>query len=118
MIPGPAGASQRRRYQSGHSNFKNDVAAGAERGKGYSGIHHIGFQVESLDEIDERLQAAGSARRDDVNEALRLGQGHQRHGNVEVKYSGRDGIMIDVFGGGLDRGSVGYRNQLQGGALV
>ena len=77
-------------------NFKNDVAAGAERGKDYSGIHHIGFQVESLEVIAERLQAAGSRRRDDVNQALGVGQGHQRHGNVEVKYSGPDGIMLDV----------------------
>jgi catechol 2,3-dioxygenase-like lactoylglutathione lyase family enzyme len=77
-------------------NFKNDVAAGAERGKGYNGIHHIGFQVESLGAIAEKLRAAGSTRRDDVNQALRLGQGRQEHGNVEVKYSGPDGIMLDV----------------------
>ena len=29
-------------------NFKNDQAAGAERGKGWSGIHHVGFQVEDV----------------------------------------------------------------------
>jgi len=28
--------------------FKNDKVAGVERGVGWSGIHHIGFQVESL----------------------------------------------------------------------
>jgi catechol 2,3-dioxygenase-like lactoylglutathione lyase family enzyme len=44
-------------------NFKNDAVAGAERGKAWSGIHHIG----------------------------------RRHGgNVEVKYSGPDGVMVDV----------------------
>src|SRR5262249_35847703 len=42
-------------------NFKNDAVAGVERGKGWSGIHHIGFQVESLEAIAERLAAAGSA---------------------------------------------------------
>jgi len=76
-------------------NFKNDAAAGAERGKGFSGIHHIGFQVESLEEIGERLSAAGAPRRDDVNQALGVGQGH-RYANVEVKYSGPDGVMVDV----------------------
>jgi catechol 2,3-dioxygenase-like lactoylglutathione lyase family enzyme len=76
-------------------NFKNDAAAGAERGKGFSGIHHIGFQVESLEEIAERLATAGAPRRDDVNQALGVGQGH-RHANVEVKYSGPDGVMVDV----------------------
>ena len=77
-------------------NFKNDTVAGAERGKAWSGIHHIGFQVESLDEIAERLRAAGSAPRDDVNQALGVGQGRRHGGNVEVKYAGPDGVMVDV----------------------
>ena len=76
--------------------FKNDAVAGAERGKDFYGIHHIGFKVDSLDEIAERLAAAGSERRDDVNEALGVGQSSQRHANVEVKYSGPDGVMLDV----------------------
>jgi len=77
-------------------NFKSDAVAGAERGKGYSGIHHIGFQVESLDEIAGRLSAAGSAPRDDVNQALGVGHGPRHGGNVEVKYAGPDGVMVDV----------------------
>ena len=77
-------------------NFKNDTVAGVERGKGFNGIHHIGFQVESLDEITSRLASAGSAPRDDVNQALGVGQGPRHGGNVEVKYSGPDGVMVDV----------------------
>jgi glyoxylase I family protein len=77
-------------------NFKNDAAAGAERGRGFCGLHHIGFQVESLEAIAEKLAAAGSEPRYDVNEALGVGPGHDRHGNVEVKYSGPDGVMVDV----------------------
>ena len=76
--------------------FKNDAVAGAERGKDYSGIHHIGFQVESLEEIAQKLQTAGSAPRDDVNQALGVGHGPRQGGNVEVKYSGPDGVMVDV----------------------
>jgi glyoxylase I family protein len=76
--------------------FKDDVVAGVERGKGFNGIHHIGFQVESLAEIAERLAAAGSSPRDDVNQALGVGQGPRHGGNVEVKYSGPDGVMVDV----------------------
>jgi len=76
--------------------FKNDQVAGVERGKDFSGIHHIGFQVESLEEIAERLATAGSARRDDVNEALGVGHGDTRYANVEVKYSGPDNVMLDV----------------------
>src|SRR6266511_1181376 len=77
-------------------NFKNDAVAGVERGKGFSGLHHIGFQVESLEAIAERLAAAGSEPRDDVNNALGVGQGRRDHGNVEVKYGGPDGVMLDV----------------------
>ena len=77
-------------------NFKNDAVAGVERGKDYSGIHHIGFQVENLEATAERLAAAGSEPRDDVNQALGVGQGRRHEGNVEVKYSGPDGVMLDV----------------------
>jgi glyoxylase I family protein len=77
-------------------NFKNDAVAGVERGTGWSGIHHFGFQVESLEEIAERLAAAGSQPRHDVNEALGVGHGQRHEGNVEVKYSGPDGVMLDV----------------------
>lgn len=88
--------------------FKNDAAAGAERGKEYCGIHHIGFQVESLEAIAERLAAAGSPRRDDVNEALGVGKTDQRYANVEVKYSGPDGVMLDVSETGWV-GAAGFR---------
>lgn len=88
--------------------FKNDAAAGAERGKDYAGLHHIGFQVQSLAAIGERLAAAGAARRDDVNEALGVGQGSQRRANVEVKYGGPDGIMLDVSETGWV-GASGFR---------
>jgi glyoxylase I family protein len=77
-------------------NFKSDAVAGVERGKNWSGIHHIGFEVESLEEIAGKLAAAGSTPRDDVNEALGVGHGRRDGGNVEVKYTGPDGVMIDV----------------------
>jgi glyoxylase I family protein len=77
-------------------HFRNDQAAGVERGAGWSGIHHIGFQVESLEAIADKLAAAGSEPRHDVNEALGVGYGRRHEGNVEVKYSGPDGVMLDV----------------------
>ena len=77
-------------------NFKNDAVAGVERGAGWSGIHHIGFQVESLEAIAERLTAAGSVPRDDINQALGVGHGQHRTANVEVKYVGPDGVTVDV----------------------
>ncbi len=77
-------------------HFKNDAVAGVERGREWSGIHHIGFQVESLEAITERLAAAGAKPRDDINQALGVGHGRREGGNVEVKYSGPDGVTVDV----------------------
>lgn len=87
----------------GHINlailrFKNDTVAGKERGTGWSGIHHIGFQVESLEEIAEKLSKSVAKPRDDINVALGLGAGGAPagHGNVEVRYKGPDNVNFDV----------------------
>jgi glyoxylase I family protein len=77
-------------------NFKNDAVAGAERGKDWVGLHHFGFQVDNLDGIAKKLDDAGSRPRDDVNQALGVGTGRRHGGNVEVKYNGPDGVMVDV----------------------
>ena len=53
-------------------DFQNDAVAG-ERGKDWEGIHHIGFEVESLEEIEARLMSAGSEEMKSVNEALHAG---------------------------------------------
>jgi glyoxylase I family protein len=80
--------------------FKNDEIAG-DSGVGYSGIHHIGFQVDNPSDADARLRKADSHPMDEVNSAL-----HTRNGksngdrNVELKYSGPDGVMIDISQGG------------------
>ena len=86
-------------------DFKNDQVAGAEHGKDYSGIHHIGFEVESLEQIAEKMKAADAQPRDDINKALHVGMDTHRTGNVEVKYGGPDGVIIDVS----ETGWVGTR---------
>ena len=77
-------------------DFQNDQVTGPEYGQTYSGIHHIGFEVESLEEIAKKLKEANSQPRDDINQALGVGMGGPRHDNVEVKYSGPNGEIIDV----------------------
>jgi glyoxylase I family protein len=76
--------------------FKNDQTAGVPQGKEYTGLHHIGFEVDNLADIDKRLVAAGAPIRDDINQTLGLGKGRPAHINVEVKYSAPDGVIIDV----------------------
>jgi catechol 2,3-dioxygenase-like lactoylglutathione lyase family enzyme len=87
----------------GHINlailrFKNDVIAGAERGKGWSGIHHIGFQVDDLKATTARLTGTVAKPREDINVALGLGAGGAPagHGNVEVRYIGPDNVNFDI----------------------
>jgi catechol 2,3-dioxygenase-like lactoylglutathione lyase family enzyme len=78
-------------------NFQNDQVAGPEYGTAYSGIHHIGFEVDDLQAAASKLAAAGSAPREEINRALGIGMdGPKRHSNVEVKYSAPDGIIIDI----------------------
>jgi glyoxylase I family protein len=75
--------------------FKNDQTAGVAAGKKYTGLHHIGFEVDKLAEVEKQLAAAGAPIRDDINDALGLGRG-PAHINVEVKYGAPDGVIIDV----------------------
>ena len=77
-------------------NFKNDAVAGVERGKHWSGLHHIGFQVESLDETTEKLRTAGAQPREDINQALGVGHGDHQRANVEVKFRAPDGVTVDI----------------------
>jgi len=77
-------------------HFKNDAVVGVERGKEWNGIHHIGFEVDSLSEIVEKLAAAGSTPREDINHELGLLMGAGSHGNAEVRYSGPDGVTFDI----------------------
>jgi len=86
-------------------DFQNDQVAGPEYGKTFSGIHHFGFEVESLEEIAEKMMAANTAPREDINQALGVGAPGARNANVEVKYGGPDGVIIDVS----EAGWVGTR---------
>ncbi|CAI8041036.1 hypothetical protein GBAR_LOCUS22801 [Geodia barretti] len=76
-------------------DFRSDAVAG-ERGKDWEGIHHIGFEVESLEDIERRLADANSKPMEEVNTALHAGNTGPRHQNVETKYEGPNGEMIDV----------------------
>jgi len=76
--------------------FKNHQTAGVPEGKEYTGLHHIGFEVDNMADIGRRLAAAEAPIRDDINDALGLGKGLPAKINVEVKYSAPDGVIIDV----------------------
>ena len=80
----------------GHINlailkFKYDDPALTEGGPRYTGIHHFGVEVDNMEEARARIEAAGAVHRPypgtDEMEA---------RGNVEVKFSGPDGVTVDL----------------------
>ena len=80
--------------------FKNETVAGRV-GAGYSGIHHIGFQVDDADAADVKMRGASSFPMDEVNTVLHAGMGDGHRGrNVKLKYSGPDDVMLDISQGG------------------
>ena len=80
----------------GHVNiailkFKDDEPATTEGAPKYTGVHHFGLEVEDMAASRERIEQAGAVHRPypgtDEMEA---------RGNVEVKFSGPDGVTIDL----------------------
>ena len=82
--------------------FKNAPAAGTEYGTEYTGLHHLGFQVEDLDGCAAQIAQAGYEPRHDINIAQGLGANPHKD-NAEYKYAGPDGVIVDVS----ERGWVG-----------
>ena len=76
--------------------FKNETAAG-DFGMAYSGIHHIGFQVEDAAAADAKLRKADSQPLTEINAALKSNSRNNHRGrNIELKYGGPDGVIIAI----------------------
>ena len=80
----------------GHVNlavlmFKGDDPATTEGILRYTGVHHFGLQVDDMDEARARIEAAGAVHRPyPGTEEMKA------RGNVEVKFSGPDGVTVDL----------------------
>jgi catechol 2,3-dioxygenase-like lactoylglutathione lyase family enzyme len=64
-------------------------------GPNYSGVHHIGFEVEDLDDASEKLESAQGRQlteKDELDTQM-AGGGHR---NFEMKWAGPDGVVIDI----------------------
>ena len=64
-------------------------------GPHFTGIHHFGFEVDDLDAAGEKLEAAHGLRltaKGESDAQMRDGL----HANFEQKWSGPDGVVIDV----------------------
>jgi catechol 2,3-dioxygenase-like lactoylglutathione lyase family enzyme len=77
-------------------NWKTEQDADVgPNGPNYSGIHHIGFQVDDMQEATKKLEAAQGQR---INQrpGVDIGTRSATPRNYEVKWSGPDGVVIDV----------------------
>ena len=64
-------------------------------GPHFTGIHHFGFEVDDLDAACDQLEGAKGQRlsaKDGVDAAMAGGG----HANFEMKWSGPDGVVIDI----------------------
>jgi catechol 2,3-dioxygenase-like lactoylglutathione lyase family enzyme len=77
--------------------FKTDEAAGAERGKSYVGVHHIGFVVEDLEGASQTIQGHGGTFFLDL-------PANADTMYFERKYRDPDGIIFDISHHGWDVG--------------
>ena len=78
-------------------NWKTEKDADVgPNGPNYNGIHHIGFQVEDLDESAEKLETVDGQRLNQRHDDTTLAQAAAAPRNFEVKWGGPDGVVIDV----------------------
>jgi len=80
----------------GHVNlailkFKSDDPATTEGALRYTGIHHFGVEVEDMAEAQAQIEKAGAVHRPYPGT-----EEMAKRGNVEVKFSGPDGVTIDL----------------------
>jgi catechol 2,3-dioxygenase-like lactoylglutathione lyase family enzyme len=64
-------------------------------GPNYSGIHHIGFQVDDLDTACEKLKRAEGELLT-TREGAGTSVSAPRRQRAEVKWAGPDGVVIDI----------------------
>jgi catechol 2,3-dioxygenase-like lactoylglutathione lyase family enzyme len=73
--------------------YRDDEAAGIERGASFVGLHHIGFEVDDVGECADRVEAAGGINRRDISDALGI-----PHEASIKEYEGPDGVVFDLGG--------------------
>ena len=77
-------------------NWKTEKDADVgPNGANYNGIHHIGFQVDDMDEATRKLEAA-NGRQLNQRPGVDVRTRSATPRNYEVKWAGPDGVVFDV----------------------
>ena len=69
-------------------HFHTEDAAGDERGKDFVGIHHMGFIVDDLEQMSEKIKTNGGS----FHRELKGGGGV----DFERKFRDPDGVVFDI----------------------
>lgn len=80
----------------GHVNvailrFKSEDPATTEGAPRYTGVHHFGVEVADMAQARARIENAGAVHRPYPGT-----EEMAKRGNIEVKFSGPDGVTIDL----------------------
>jgi lactoylglutathione lyase len=77
-------------------NLKGEESADmGAHGPNFTGIHHFGFEVDDLDNAVTQLQHVNAEQltgKDHIDTTMNAGG----HANFEMKWSGPDGVVIDI----------------------
>ncbi len=74
--------------------YKNDEVATTEGAPRHAGIHHIGFKVEDMVEATAAIKTAGA--KPHLEEAVAAARAQGGSVNTEVKFTGPDGVTVDL----------------------
>ena len=87
----------------GHVNlavlkWRQEWASITEGGPKRTGVHHIGFGVEDMGSAQAQVLAAGAVEHTEpkIREAYNTPKPEGEGGNVEVKFTGPDGVTFDL----------------------
>ena len=69
-------------------DYKTEEAAGAEHGRDFVGIHHVGFWVDDVAATRAAMEAAGGR--------YWMGEPAEGGGFYEVKYRDPNGVVVDI----------------------
>jgi predicted enzyme related to lactoylglutathione lyase len=70
-------------------DYKNDAAAGEDRGKDFVGLHHIGFWVDDVEQAGKAIEAAGGKYY--MGEVSKMSNAF-----YEVKYRDPLNMIVDI----------------------
>jgi hypothetical protein len=80
-------------------NLKGEESADmGAHGPNFAGIHHFGFEVDDLAGACEKLEHVDAERltAKTGDEAAAYAEVRAGHANFEMKWSGPDGVVIDI----------------------